>query len=113
MDRTLQNTHKVDRPIIYEIVWGPQNKPLVVHVDHLKPYESEHTPALWQANTPGEAEVNADSLETSTDVSISESDTDLNVTPDMVESHSNEADIIQRSRFGRPIRRPCPYSPTL
>ncbi|MES9884898.1 MAG: reverse transcriptase domain-containing protein [Sedimenticola sp.] len=97
----------------YEIVRGPQNKPLVVHVDHLKPYESEHTPALWQANTPGEAEVNADSLETSADVSISESDTDLNVTPDMVESHSNEADITQRSRFGRPIRRPCPYSPTL
>ena len=93
--------------------------PFSVHVDHMKPYEGDQIPPMW-----AEAAADDSSLSVATPPSVTETDDSsehsiisdsepADMLTDDVSIQSPQAEVLRRSRWGRPIRRPCPYSPTL
>lgn len=105
--------------ITYQIQRSPESKPIVVHVDHLKPFEGIQVPSVWSETDGGDNsydlpstpqpmhEANDDSYEGGS------SGDDAEELPADDAYMSPQPEILRRSRWGRPIRRPCPYSPTL
>ena len=105
--------------VTYGVQRAPHSKPFSVHVDHMKPYEGDQIPPMW-----AEAAADDSSLFVATPPSVTETDDNsehsiisdsepADMLTDDVSIQSPQAEVLRRSRWGRPIRRPCPYSPTL
>ena len=103
----------------YQIQRNPTTSPLVVHVDHLKLYEGDQDPSEWiqnaesdesfvSAHTPQQVTYANDASEHD---DVSNGSPDDQLTDDAYQSP--QAELLRRSRSGRTIQRPIPYSPTL
>ena len=105
--------------VTYEIQRTPHSKPFSVHVDHMKPYEGEQPPSMWEVRTADDSSLSfvtppsVTETDDSSEHSIISDSEPAEVLTDDVSPQSPQAEVLRRSRWGRPIRRPCPYSPTL
>ena len=96
--------------VTYQIQRLPDSNPIVVHVDHLKPYTGVLPPSSWESSfLNGEecGEQSSDSPEIDmSDVSPVGSP-DTSISPDTVPQYQSPV----RTRCGRQIKKPTVYSP--
>lgn len=75
----------------------PVSKPIVVHVDHLKPYEGPNVPSTWQ--------------ETQVHTKIKQTLPDTNESTNIDDSLNDTTSEPYITRYGRQIVRPSVYIP--
>ena len=97
MDRSVQSTEKLSS-VTYEVQGDPNTKPIVVHIDDLKPYMGEVNPYFWQnSNSNMQSQIDIDTKVTDSDKT----------------DYTNETEVSEPyyTRYGRQIKPPDQFIP--
>ncbi|MEW8339218.1 MAG: hypothetical protein AB2708_05155 [Candidatus Thiodiazotropha taylori] len=95
--------------VTYKIQRDPKSKPLVSHVDHLKPYQGDGTPSNWQVS-----DIHTDQDTENTDTEVSEIIVENTDNTDAVVDNAINDDThpeAYRTRYGRKVTPPLTYCP--